>query len=75
LDPSEKKGIFFGYIEKLKAYIIYILGHKQVEIHRDVNFNEDETFKNSRKCHTYEYHDEEMIAPRVSDSRIDIVLE
>jgi len=50
LDPSGKKGILVGYNETSKEYKVYILGHKQVDISRDVTFNEDETFKNSRKC-------------------------
>ena len=32
LDPSEKKGIFVGYSESLKAYIIYFLGFKKIDI-------------------------------------------
>ena len=73
LDPSGKKGILVGYNETSKEYKVYILGHKQVDISRDVTFNEDETFKNSRKCHTDEDHDEESIDPRVADTRNDIV--
>jgi len=41
LDPSGKKGIFVGYSETSKAYKVYILGHKHVEINRDVTFDED----------------------------------
>jgi hypothetical protein len=75
LDPSGKNGIFVGYSETSKAYKIYILGHKHVEISRDVTFDDDETFNNSRKCRIDEDHNEEPIAPRVLDSRIDIVPE
>jgi hypothetical protein len=75
LDPSGKKGIFVGYSETLKAYRVYIPGHKQVEIRRDVTFDEDAAFNNSRKCCTDEDHDEEPIAPRVVDTRNDIVPE
>jgi hypothetical protein len=32
LDPSGKNGIFVGYSDTLKAYKIYILGHRKVEI-------------------------------------------
>ena len=31
LDPSGKKGIFVGYFERLKDYIIYFLGYKKIE--------------------------------------------
>jgi hypothetical protein len=41
LDPSGKKGIFVGYCEVSKAFIIYILGYHHIEISRDVTFNED----------------------------------
>ena len=32
LDPSGKKGIFVGYSENLKAYRIYFLGYKKINI-------------------------------------------
>jgi hypothetical protein len=75
LDPSGKKGIFVGYNETSNEYIVYIPGHKQVEISRHVTFDDDVAFNNSRKSRTDEYHDEEPIAPRVADMRNDIVLE
>jgi hypothetical protein len=40
LEPSGKKGISVGYCEVSKAFIIYILGHRHIEISRDVNFDE-----------------------------------
>ena len=49
LDPSRKKGLFVGYSEQSKAYQIYILGYRQIEISRDVTFDEDTTFRKSRK--------------------------
>ena len=41
LDPSGKKGIFVAYYEILKAYRIYFLGFKKIDINRDVTFDED----------------------------------
>ena len=41
LDPSGKKGIFVGYFESSKAYRIYFLGYKNIDISRDVTFDED----------------------------------
>ena len=38
-----KKGIFVGYSENLKAYRIYFLGYKKIDISRDVTFDEDST--------------------------------
>jgi hypothetical protein len=32
LDPFGHKGIFVGYNDTLKAYMIYILGHRKVKI-------------------------------------------
>jgi hypothetical protein len=32
LDPSGWKGIFVGYSDTLKAYMIYIPGHRKVDI-------------------------------------------
>ena len=36
LDSSRKKGIFVGYSESLKAYRIYFLGFKKIDINRDL---------------------------------------
>jgi hypothetical protein len=47
LEPSGKKGIFVGYSESSKAYIIYILKQHKVEVNRDVTFNENMAFKKS----------------------------
>jgi hypothetical protein len=44
LDPSGKKGIFVGYNETSNTYRVYIIGHRKIEISRDVTFDEDETF-------------------------------
>jgi hypothetical protein len=35
LDPSGKKGIFVRYNETSKAYRVYVLGYKKIEIIRD----------------------------------------
>jgi hypothetical protein len=50
LDPSGKKGIFVGYCEVSKAFIIYIPGYHHIEISRDVTFNEDAKLMRSRRC-------------------------
>ena len=49
LDPSWKKGLFVGYSEQWKSYWIYILGYRQIQLSRDVTFDEDSAFKKSRK--------------------------
>jgi hypothetical protein len=41
LDPSGRKGIFVGYNESSKEYWIYILGQRQIEVSRDVIFEEE----------------------------------
>ena len=66
LDPSGKKGIFVGYFESSKAYKIYFLGYKKIEISRDVTFDEDTTYNKSRKRPAEE--PEEAEAPRVHDT-------
>jgi hypothetical protein len=73
LDPSSKKGIFFGYSETSKAYRVYIPSQRQIETSRDVTFDEDATFSRSRQNHTDEVHGEEPKAPRVADIDNDIV--
>jgi hypothetical protein len=45
LEPSGRKGTFVGYNESLKAYWIYILGQRQIEVSRDVIFEEEVSFK------------------------------
>ena len=61
-DPSGKKGIFVGYSESSKAYIIYFLGYKKIDISRDVTFDEDTTYNKSKKI------PEEAEAPRIHDT-------
>jgi hypothetical protein len=77
LYPSGKKGVFVVYSETLKAYRVYISGYRQIEISRDVTFDEDVAFSRSRQHHTNEIHDEEPEATRVLDSDVgnDVVLE
>ena len=40
LEPSGKKGTLVEYNESSKAYRIYIPGSKQIEVSRDVSFEE-----------------------------------
>jgi hypothetical protein len=49
LDPSGKKGTFVGYNESPKAYRIYIPGQRQIEVSRDVTFEEEIAFRRSRE--------------------------
>jgi hypothetical protein len=63
LDPSGKKGIFFGYYEVSKAFRIYILGYHHIDISRYVTFDEYEALKKSRRCQLEEEH----VAPRVAE--------
>jgi hypothetical protein len=54
MDPSRKKGIFVGYSEVYKAFRVYIPGYHDIEINRDVTFDEYATLKKSRICHLEE---------------------
>ena len=38
-----------GYSESLKAYRIYFPGFKKIDIKRDVTFEKDSAYNNSRK--------------------------
>jgi hypothetical protein len=51
LETSGRMGIFLGYSETSKAYGIYIPGQRQIEISRDVTFDEDEAFRRLRESH------------------------
>ena len=66
LDTSGKKCIFVGYSKILKAYIIYFLGFKNIDISKDVAFDEDIAYNKSRKRPTEE--PEEAEAPRINDT-------
>ena len=66
LDPSGKKGICVGYSESSKAYIIYFPGFKNINISRDVTFDEDSAYNKSRKRPAEEPKETE--APRIHDT-------
>jgi hypothetical protein len=68
LEPFGNKGIFVGYCEVSRAFIIYIPGHHHIEISRDVTFDEEETLKKSRRCHLEEVYEEEPVIPRITES-------
>ena len=51
MESSIKKGIFVGYNETSKAYRIYVPGQRQIEVSRNVTFDEDATFLRSKKSH------------------------
>ena len=62
LDHLGNKGLFVGYSEQSKYYLIYILGYCQIELRRDVTFDEDTSFIKSNK---YKEDEEEHETPRV----------
>jgi hypothetical protein len=66
LDPSGKKGIFFGYRDVSKTFRIYILVYHHIDINRDVTFDEDATLKKTRRFQLEEVYEEELVAPRVA---------
>ena len=66
LDPSEKKGIFVRCSESSKAYRIYFLGFKNININRDVKFDEDSTYNKSRKRPVEDHEETEV--PRIQDT-------
>ena len=63
LDPSGKKGIFVGYSERSKDYRIYFPEFKNIDISRDVTFDEDSPYSKSKKLPLVE--DEEPEATKV----------
>ena len=66
LDPSEKKGIFVGYSENLKAYRIYFLGYKKIDFSTDMTFDEDSAYNKSIKL-PIEYIEEPEV-PKIRDT-------
>jgi hypothetical protein len=69
MEPSGKKGIFVGYSETSKAYIIYIQGQIYIEVRRDVTFHEEVSFKKFNESQ----QDTEMEEPEDPLDQVDIV--
>ena len=66
LDSSGRNSIFIGYNDTSKAYWIYFTGFKNINISRDVTFDEDSAYFRSRKLPIQEVKElEEM---RVQDT-------
>ena len=66
LDPFGKKGIFVGYSESSKAYIIYFPRFKKIDISRDVTLDEDSAYNKSKKRPVED--SEEIEVPRIQDT-------
>ena len=60
LEPSSKKETFVGYCKSSKDYIIYIPGLRQIEVSRDVNFEEEMAIRKGRGFDMEINDDEEM---------------
>ena len=57
-----------GYFESSKAYRIYVLGYKNIDISRDVTFDEDTAYNKSRKRPAEEPEEVEAEVPRIHDT-------
>ena len=57
-----------GYSESSKAYRIYFLGFKKINISRDVTFHEDSSYNKSRKRPIEEPKEAKAEAPRIHDT-------
>jgi hypothetical protein len=57
-----------GYCEVSKAFKIYILGHRHIDINRDMTFDEEEELKKSRRFQLEELYEEEPVIPRITES-------
>ena len=60
LEPLGKKGTFVGYCKSSKAYRIYIPGLRQIEVSRDVTFEEEMAIQKRRGSDMDIDDDEEM---------------
>ena len=63
LESLGRKGTFVGYSESLKAYMIYNPRSRQIEVNRDVSFEEKVAMKRTRGSDT-EIDGEELVAPK-----------
>ena len=68
LYPSGKKGIFVGYSESSKVCRIYFPRFKNIDINRDVTFDEDTVYRESRKTPAEEPEEAKAEAPRIHDT-------
>jgi hypothetical protein len=68
LEPSGIKGIFVGYSESSKSYQIYIPGQRQIEVRRDVTFEEELAFHKSGEAQM-EIDSETIPSPPSTDQR------
>ena len=59
IDPSRRKGIFIGYTDTSKACRIYFPGFNNIEINRDVTFDEYLAYFRSRRTPIQEFEDPE----------------
>ena len=66
LNPSRRKGVFVGYNDTSKVYRIYFPGFKNIDISKDVTFDEDSAYKKSIKIPIAEL--EEMKVPGIRDT-------
>ena len=55
-----------GYSENSKAYRIYFLGYKKIDISRDVKFDRDSAYNKSRKLPIEDIEEPEV--PRIRDT-------
>ena len=55
-----------GYSKSSKAYKIYFLEFKKIDINRDVTFDEDSTYNKSKKRPTKDLEETEV--PRIHDT-------
>lgn len=68
---SGKKGIFVGYSETSKAFRIYVPNKGQIEISRDVTFDENVAFLRSRESHLHIDIEEHEAPYDVEDPTLD----
>ena len=62
METSGKKGNFEGYSETSKAFKIYVLGERSIEVSRDVTFHEEVVFKRSKEI-AYDTNTEQHETP------------
>ena len=64
IDPSGRKGIFVGYNDTSKAYRIYFPRFKNINISRDVTFDEDSAYFRSQRTPNQEVEEPEDMRVR-----------
>ena len=74
LEPFGRKGILIGFSETVKGQRVYIPGQKQIELSRDVIFEEDIAFRRAKTFDALDTFDVSLEETPVPEIRREFLL-